>query len=256
VQKWYQTNNRCLTNIFITGCGGLGKSTVGEYLAAEFADSRGVHKPASPGEKTTFDFAGDYSGERVTLFNEFAAAFPVEQFLDVFDPIRATNVNSRNCDKPWFADYGIFTTSRGIEQFIYDMWSPYAKLHIDLDRVKFPNLVTNQQWLNAWESSDSEVADKIRQIRRRFAVLVKLEQGKASVFVRLDAFNVPHIYLYDSPQTGAEPFALFQQMPFDVNQRTDIKNLVKLVKSAITGYYEVNKYSITPKTVKKPVIEL
>ena len=85
---------------------------------------------------------------------------------------------------------------------------------------------------------------------------MRLEQGTASVFVRLDAFNFPHIFLYDNPKAGAEPFKLFQRMPFDVNQRSDIKKFVKLVKLAIADYYEVNKYSITPKTVKKPVIEL
>lgn len=256
MQKFYQVNNRCLTNIFITGCGGLGKSTLGECLATEFADSRGVHKPASPGEKTTFDFAGDYVGERVTLFNEFSASFPVEQFLDVFDPIRATNVNSRNSDKPWFADYGIFTTSRTMEQFIYDMWISYARSHIDLDKTKYKNLQSNQEWLHAWETSSFEVADKIRQIRRRFAVLVRLEQGRALVFVRVDANNVPHIFLYDNPNAGQEPFQLVQEMPFDVNQACDLKNLVKLVKLAIANYYEINHYSITPKTVKKPVILL
>ena len=68
---WYQNHNRCLTNIYICGAGGTGKSKLGQALANAIADKRGVHKPASPGEKTTFDFAGNYKAEKVTLVNEF-----------------------------------------------------------------------------------------------------------------------------------------------------------------------------------------
>lgn len=256
MQEWYQLHNRCLTNIYISGIGGVGKSTLGERLAASFADFRGVHKPASPGEKTTFDFAGDYHGELVTLFNEFTAAFPVEQFLDIFDPIRATFVNSRNSDKIWFASYGIFTTSRSLEQFLWDIWTPYSKSKVKLTEAVRKKCKKDVDFHLAYERANTEVADKIRQIRRRFAILVKLENGFAHVYFRDDSWNVPHIYFYDSPEVGQEPFKLFKSLPFDVNDIGSIDCTIAAIKETIAEYYRYNKLSITPDNVQKPLIEL
>lgn len=256
MQEWYQLHNRCLTNIYISGIGGIGKSTLAERLASSYADFRGVHKPASPGEKTTFDFAGDYHGELVTLFNEFTSCFPVEQFLDIFDPIRATFVNSRNSDKIWFASYGIFTTSRSIEQFLWDIWTPYSKSKIKLTEAVRKKCKKDVDFHLAYERANSEVADKIRQLRRRFAILVELENGYANVYYRDDAFNVPHIYFYDTPALAEEPFKLFKSVPFNVNDSKSIDLTIDAINATIAEYYSFNKLSITPDNVEKPLIDL
>lgn len=255
MQNWYDDNERCLTNIYISGNGGVGKSRLADALAKEFADFRGIHKPASPGEKTTFDFAGNYKGERVTLFNEFTNSFPIEQFLDIFDPIHATLVNSRNHDKSWFASYSIFTTSRSIEQFLFDIWTPYSRSKIKLTDNVYRNCKTNIDWQMAYERANPEVSDKIRQLRRRFALYVEIADGSALISIRDDKYNYPHIFMYDNPFPGCSPFKPVSVVTFDVNNPDTIKKTVKSIVKAVDEYYMYNNLSINPKTVRTPVID-
>lgn len=94
ITEFYQSHYCPLTSIYITGGGGTGKTSLANAIAKEFADSHGIHQVASPGRNTTFDFAGNYRGERVSIFNEFSSSFPVEQFLSIFDPCQSQFKNT------------------------------------------------------------------------------------------------------------------------------------------------------------------
>lgn len=250
---WYSEHARCLTNIFITGSGGLGKSTIADALAKVFADNRGIHKVAVPGKSTTFDFAGTFHGQAVSVFNELSAdAFSLEQFCSMFDPIRAETANSRNYDKPWYAKFAIFTTSTTLEQFVYDLWLPYAKQKIELPESVFYRIRDSRDSLKAYEKQNSNIADKIRQVRRRFAIYICLYDDVVDIYLRRDLYNMPHVFIFDGYPQGQEPIVLYKTIPFDVNVTTDVTTVVNCVKDAIPEYYKLNNYSITPDTVEKP----
>src|SRR5699024_8596991 len=158
-------------------------------LAAKWADRRGIHLVAAPGERTTFDFAGTYKGQKVSLFNECGGSdLSVDQFCSIFDPKFASLVNSRNEDKGWTANYCIITTARSIEGWIRDAYTPYAKERIKGDAVK--GAKTDADWDVAY-TSKPDVADKIRQLRRRFAVHVRLAEGWCYVSILNEAHNTP-----------------------------------------------------------------
>lgn len=255
IDEYYQTHNRCLTTVYINGEGGSGKTTIADALALKFADKRGIHKVAAPGLKTTFDFAGTYHGEAVSVFNELSGdAFSPDQFCSIFDPKHAESVNSRNYDKPWFARYAIFTTSRCIEEFIYDMWLPFATKFTKLGYDKY-FLKTHADWLAAYEK-DVQIADKIRQVRRRFAIYVRIVDAELYIYIRNDAYNPRHIFIYDNYTPNEEPFALFATMPFNVNNPKDIDLAVDGICAAIPAYYKFNKYSITPSSTPPPSLKI
>lgn len=255
VLDYYSVNPRCLTTVYISGGGGMGKSELGLAFARHCYPNGGIHRPATHGEQTTFDFAGDYHGEQVTLFNEFSDCFPVDQFNDVFDPIHANRVNSRNKDKPWFAELAILPTSNGIEQTIYNMWFGYADK--ELSRLGYGTGygLSKQKRLEYMEQANSDVADKIRQIRRRIHVLVNLTAaGTADIYFMSYKNNVPHIYVYDTPQQGSEPYIHFASCPYDVNDPATVSNTVELMRQAVIEYYRYNGHAVTPDTARRPVI--
>jgi hypothetical protein len=257
IMEHYNRNPRCLTTIYICGDGGVGKSELGFHLANYFFPDCPVHRPATAGAQTTFDFAGDYHGEHVTIFNEFSACFPVAQFCDVFDPIHANAVNSRNNDKPWFADLAIFPTSVELEQTIYNMWYSYAKS--ELRKLNCSNSfwgMTQEDTLRNIEMANDGVADKIRQIRRRFNVMVRLVNDSAEIYYLDYSKNLPHVFLYNDPEFTVNPYTHFATCGYNVNDPKSIEDTVKNVSGAIFEYYKQNKHTITPWNTHRPEITI
>lgn len=258
ITEFYQNHACPLTTIYISGGGGTGKTTLANAIARNFADSHGIHQVASPGRNTTFDFAGNYRGERVSIFNEFSSAFPVEQFLSIFDPLNAMPVNSRNSDKLYFANYSIFTTSVPLETFIYNLWLPYAKANSKVPVKVRKNLIKNGvdefQWLNAYQKYLPQNDDKILQIRRRIPIQIQIDKGLATILVLDKNFNSRDSFAFCQP-VEKSPYTKYGTFVYDVNDPDSIGNqtyaLVKAVSKAIDHYYSMNGYK-APDSFEKP----
>ena len=250
ITEFYQNHACPLTSIYISGGGGTGKTTLANAIARNFADSHGIHQVASPGQKTTFDFAGNYKGERVSIFNEFSSAFPVEQFLSIFDPLNAMPVNSRNSDKLYFANYSIFTTSVPLETFIYNLWLPYAKSNSKVPIKVRNNLIKSGSdelcWLNAYQRYLPQNDDKILQIRRRIPIQIQIDKGLATILVLDRNFNSRDSFAFCQPVPEKSPYTKYGTFVYDVNDPDSIGNqtysLVKAVSKAIDYYYSMNGY--------------
>lgn len=259
ITEFYQEHACPLTSIYISGGGGTGKTNLANSLARKFADSHGIHQVASPGRNTTFDFAGNYRGERVSIFNEFSSAFPVEQFLSIFDPLNAMPVNSRNSDKLYFANYSIFTTSVPLETFIYNLWLPYAKANSKVPIRVRNNLIKNASdefcWLNAYQQYLPQNDDKILQIRRRIPIQIQIDKGFATILVLDSKFNSRDSFAFRQPVPEKSPYTKYGTFVYDVNDPDSIGNqtvaLVKAVSKAIDYYYSINCYR-KPDSFEKP----
>lgn len=259
ITEFYQNHACPLTSIYISGGGGTGKTSLANAIARNFADSHGIHQVASPGRNTTFDFAGNYRGERVSIFNEFSSAFPVEQFLSIFDPLNAMPVNSRNADKLYFANYSIFTTSVPLEMFIYNLWLPYAKTNSKVPVKVRNNLlktgVDEFHWLNAYQQYLPQNDDKILQIRRRIPIQIQIDKGTATILVLNRKFNSRDSFAFSRPVPGKSPYTKYGTFVYDVNDPDSIGNqtyaLVKAVSKAIDYYYSMNGYR-NPASFEKP----
>lgn len=246
---------RCLTNIYIEGDGEKNKSAICDAYAERKADERGIHRVAAPGKQTTFDFADGYCGERVTIAPEAAGnSYTQGQFCDVFDPIHAGKANSRNVDKMWFAEWALMNSSRSLEEFIWGLYRDYAKDAIPgrPDGVETMDTAdAAKAWRDHFESVPS-VADAIWQIRRRFALWVRLVGDEAIVYVRTPATRKRHCpYMageIDEALDGWERFAAVS------NDGTPASNeaICDAIDGAVARYYDVNSYAVTPWTCKRP----
>lgn len=261
--RFYQSHAHPSTLIYITGAGGSGKSTLADAIAESMADIRGIHSVSVPGRSTTFDFAGKYSGQKVSVFNEVSPeAFPVEQFLDIFDPLRASVVSSRNTDKPYFAECAIFTASMPFEKFLYEMWKPYAKANSSLPMAVRRSLSvgsTEADWHNAYINCGGfDVGNKITQLRRRFAICIDIKSNSTlEIRIFQKAVNPAYSLLYTSPAFPAcVPFTLFSTLPFDARLDEDtfkmlVDKAVKQIQKAIKAYYAQNGFK-SPEKYARP----
>lgn len=257
ITEFYQTHDCPLTSIYISGGGGTGKTTLANALARKFADSHGIHQVAVAGKKTTFDFVGNYKGERVSVFNEFSTSFPVEQFLSVFDPLNAMPVNSRNSDKLYFANYSIFTTSMSVEHFIYQLWTPYAKQNSFIPIKIREKITCERDWYFEYMKYAPLGDDKILQIRRRLPVLVTIDSGIATVWLLDLKCNSSESFRFCTPPQNKEPYTKLRSVRYDVHSPDIAKQqsaLVDCICSGIDFYYKMNGLK-HPNSFQKPDFE-
>ena len=108
---------RTLTNMFVNGKGGVGKSTFAQKLALALANEA-PFKATVGGKDKTFDFADKYGRQKVTILDDAKGGqFDMEEYLQVFDPYIYSPVSSRNTNKAWLSEYAILTTSETIDEF-------------------------------------------------------------------------------------------------------------------------------------------
>lgn len=109
---------------YVSGIGGVGKSRISNALAYYFSDKRdlGVHIPAVNGKRKTFDLTSTYNNELVTVAHEFSpSSMGVDEFEAFADPHIFPTLNSRNFDKPYFAQSIFIPNAKHIEDWMYDL---------------------------------------------------------------------------------------------------------------------------------------
>lgn len=254
---FYKSHDCPKTLIYITGEGGSGKTTLAENLAKHWADDRGVHYVSVKGKSTTYDPAGNYCGQRVSVFNEFSTTFAVEQFCDVFDPMRGVNMSSRFRDKYYFANYCLFTSSVPLEVFIYQLFKNYAQQKAVIPVNVRSALRNEEDWLKAYLRYLPPGDDKIRQIRRRFAIMVRIQNGFASIYCLDHSANVNQSFAFTQfNQIPNSPYSRFgNSVPYDVSNSATIAKqtdfLIKRINDAINFFYVANGY-VHPDKYEKP----
>lgn len=166
MHEYYSCNPRELDLFYVSGVGGIGKTQLSATMADMLADDLGVHKVAVPGRNTTFDFAGGYRGEKVTVANDLNnGAFHCRQWCNIFDPYEYSPINSRNFDKPWFARYCFVTNSDVVETFIKSM------IFYSGAEYQQMTLSNKKKLLNNEESTKNMIV----QVRRRIKYNLKID---------------------------------------------------------------------------------
>lgn len=119
--------DRKFSYIHISGVGGTGKSLLAGSLAGLLAgkDMR-VHVAATPDKKKTPDLLSTYTDELVSVAHELKpGTFSVEGFESFMDPHVYPTINSRNRDKPYFANNFINANAMPTMDWLYTLfyWS-------------------------------------------------------------------------------------------------------------------------------------
>lgn len=118
----FSQNGRAMTNVFISGVGGSGKSTFAMDLARYLAPGYDVFKAAGKGKGKTFDFADGYEVQPVGIDDDtIGSNFEMDEFLKNFDPIIYSKMSARSKNRDYLADYTMFSSSVGIGQFVADV---------------------------------------------------------------------------------------------------------------------------------------
>lgn len=115
-------NGKDRTLVYSSGPGEIGKTSTMRLVSKKFLDSRGVHKVSVGGRGLTFDFAGTYNGQKVTIADDLDSAyFHYRDFFGLFDPHEYAPSKSRNTDKHWLADYCFITNSSPLNKWIFSL---------------------------------------------------------------------------------------------------------------------------------------
>lgn len=245
LKDYCATNPMCKTVIYMQGRGGTGKSTLCRaFAAAHDADGRGYHSVAPKGKDTSFDLADGYNMEITTIANEVSgAAFRASQFLDVMDPRSATKANSRNMDKFYAPSYVLLNNSIPLEKFISDMcfWPAWRSVEREPQALNCHGLADMEAYVN---SRGGAFADKALQVRRRVAILVQLQTNRVDVYIRDDGNNRPAFYAYNIPDVY--PYQFFDCVNWNPDDPATVSAAVDLIDRAVSAYYDLNGYSVTP----------
>lgn len=153
--KHLKANGRQLKNIYISGYGGIGKTTFGEGLATYFAngDADNMHVGSTQGKGKTFDALDSYTGEKALVLNEMSSmSFDLNEFKDVFDKATFAPFPSRFDNKSFVGDTVVFTSSITPLRFAKDVviysgggsqyQDPANKRELDLNNEQ----AVNQYW--------------------------------------------------------------------------------------------------------------
>ena len=245
IREYYLQHDCPLVSIYISGAGGTGKTTLAEAFARSVSDCHGIHHVAAPNGNTTFDFVGNYQGERVSIFNEFSPHYDINGFLNSFDPLKASSVGSRFSDKIYFANYALFTTSLPLESFIYELFKTYAKIFSNISKDKRKNLVNEIDWYREYLSGLPETDDKILQIRRRIPIKCEIVDKYLYISVLDKRKNVNKSFLFENG--CCSPYAWFCTVDYDVDSvdfSVHLKNAVSELHKAVEYYFKINCFSV------------
>lgn len=198
--------DRNFSLFLFSGKGGTGKTVIADQLAYWFSDtqSHAIHSVATAGKRKTFDLAGNYNNELVSVSHEITpTSLGVDEFENIAEPHRFPSINSRNKDRAYFAQALILTQPDSAYDFAYRMiYSDYLKYgrrtdvygyHVEIEKddnftekMYFPNSYDsfvdafendNSQYWDHWTLKDTnQFFTDIWQILRRIRFTINVER--------------------------------------------------------------------------------
>lgn len=208
--KDIKKNGRNLVNIYISGPGNTGKTTLANALGYHYCDERGVYSAPSKSQDKTYDPFGKYEYEKVTILNEMVGGlFEPREFLNMFDPMHYVPVSARGEDVHWVSDTMIMTSSISLERFRNETFR-YAKGGKDMVEQDFDG---NLKMIN-----DTDIKNVAYQFTRRFSHKIDIKHKGSHLLM--------NIFAFDKEKYG---FRLQKQLKLPVKYYYDKEELQKVV---------------------------
>lgn len=198
--------DRNFSLFLFSGKGGAGKTVIADQFAYWFADTQNhaIHTVSTAGKKKTFDLAGNYDNELVSVAHEItSSALGVDEFENITEPHRFPSINARNKDRAYFAQALILTQPNDPYDFAYKMiYSDYLKYgrradvygyHVEIEKdnnftekLYFPSSYSsfvsafeddNSAYWDHWKLADTNAFfTDIWQILRRIRFTINVER--------------------------------------------------------------------------------
>lgn len=155
-----------LSNIWISGPGGIGKTKTAEALSQYIhqKDKTEGTFTANSSSKQINSIWDGYDYEPISLLNEISYAYSQEEFCDYFDMIKEKNVQNRYKNKINRSRYCIFTKSDSFETFTRKIGTKNIALGTDAE-------------------------DKIWQVQRRFEAVIELVEQEQTTYLKISRPN-------------------------------------------------------------------
>lgn len=195
-----KNGDRGFSTVYIQGRGATGKSQLAKYLAINMSSDSTYYNAPAPSPNKTYDMLGGYTGEDITVVNEFDKSdLGFTEFLNNFDPHQVPMVSSRNKDKKWISTMAIATGSEDFHKIIIDMLrftrgnsTRYSCGYSDEDKAKLW-----EAWGAYMSNNDEEFRKDYEQTVRRFTFVVKLEHDNNG---HGDNASIATVYHYDGKE--------------------------------------------------------
>lgn len=162
--EWLE-KGRSFKLVYIEGKSGIGKTTFARELAKKINKEKGlkessIHNAPNDSKGARYDFLNGYDQEAITVFDDLnATTFGYTEFLNLFEKERVAKYSSRFNDKAWFAEVAIITKSSSIDE-----WTK---------KLSYSELIEAK--------SQSDKFNVLYQPRRRFSLIVKLDDEKVTI---------------------------------------------------------------------------
>lgn len=204
--RYQQDHGRELTNFYIWGSGGSGKTNLAEAMAYYLTPTHEFHSVGVGGKGKTFDMVSGYNGERVSVMNEIEpSAFKFREFLSNFDPHHVAVVNSRNIDKAWLAEYSMITFTDPLERWLRDLMifskGSTERYDVTNGNIELPALMTSDDFRTDWW-----------QGLRRFKFEIQVVRSS-------DVSSIANLYYLDDHTHRMEPVSKSGVICDDVRDR-------------------------------------
>ena len=190
--------------IYIQGASNVGKTKLAKLLARCFnvsvnEDEDSIFNTATNGEGKTYDFYQNYNYEKSAIFDEQDLIdLGYGQFKQMFDKNLLSTVASRFKNKVFLSDFNFIIKSEDIERQIESICSS------EVSKIKKDYYLTDNR-------KDFEIENIYKQIKRRFDLIIHIDENKIDLFVFNEKNNfkefIEKYNMTDMYSAGFYPFS-------------------------------------------------
>lgn len=239
-----QKRHRNLTNVYVGGTGGSGKSTMSKELGALLDPLYSPYVAPQPRDDVVYDIADGYDYEKVSILDDIEPSnFAPLQFTGIFDPSTYREVSSRQKNKHFFPNTNFISIERNIEDYISDMM--LETKNGNKYGVKF----NSQMWKRHQRLNNlAGTRDMYHQVERRIKFVIYINGNAADDNMTINVFE----FIAESKDEKERYKLIGKQIPWKNYNRTADNDIIDDDKKAVHEAALQQVYKLLFETPNRP----
>lgn len=239
-----QKRHRNLTNVFVGGTGGSGKSTMSKELGALLDPLYAPYVAPQPRADVVYDIADGYDYEKVSILDDVEPSnFAPLEFTGIFDPGTYRMTASRQRNKHFLPNTNFISIERNIEDYISDMM--LETKNGNKYGVKFNSQMWERhQRLNSLKST----RDMYHQVERRIKFVIYINGNEADDNMTINVFE----FIAKSKDAKERYKLIAKQIPWKNYTRNDDNVIVDDDKKVVHEAALQQVYKLLFETSDRP----